>query len=72
MAPAIWMAAVPTPDAPACTSAHRPLQTPFVVVGQYIDVIHTNLSSGSVIMRGRIIDDPTEYPARSTNFLKVG
>ena len=25
---AIWIAAVPTPDAPACTSAHRPLLRP--------------------------------------------
>ena len=25
---AIWMAAVPTPEAPACTSAHRPLVSP--------------------------------------------
>ena len=28
MALAIWMDAVPTPEAPACTSAHRPVVSP--------------------------------------------
>ena len=59
---AIWIAAVPTPDAPACTSAHRPdVRPPWSTSASHA----VRNTSGIAAASARLTDSGTRIACRS-------